>query len=227
MGETGRKIVIVVVLLLVVVFGVGQFFAFSNIPTGQNQPAAPTNQNANPPTDVVTYEAAVPSTSTPIQSGSCFASSIAAPYRTDAWRCTVGNAISDPCFAIAGTKNLLCGANPAEGPYATSTFVLRLAKALPSATLPAGGIPANWAWAVQFADGTYCTPLTGTRPVTATGVMGTYACASPNPQESLILGDLNANASTWTATVGSLSVSTSSLPTVSYSALLPIARIWQ
>jgi len=221
------KIVVVVVFIVVILFGVGQFFAFSNINSNTNsQHATQAPASTASPTQVVAFAASVPANGTPTENGSCFTNSIAAPYRSDAWRCTVGNAISDPCFQIPGSKDLLCGVNPAEGPYATSTFVLHLTKALPVASVPAA-TPTNWAWAVQLADGTYCTPFTGTRPFTASGTVGYYACSSPNPNESMIFGDLNASSSAWLAEVGSLATSTSSLPTLQYSEIVPVLTVWQ
>ena len=221
------KVVVVIVFVIVILFGVGQFFAFSNINTGTNsQNGSQSSSSSVSPTVVVAYSAATPASSTPLKNGSCWTNSIAAPYRSDAWRCSVGNAISDPCFVRSGTKNLLCDINPAEGPYATSTFVLHLTSALPKASVPTS-TPSNWAWAIQLADGTFCTPFTGTRPFTASGTVGYYACSSPNPSENMIFGDLNASSSAWLADVGSLTTSTSSLPSLQYSEILPVATVWQ
>ncbi len=221
------KIGAIIVFFIVILFGVGQFFAFSNINSNTSQtPAGETPAVAANPTQVVTFAASAPASSTPIENGTCFTNSIAAPYRSDAWRCTVGNAISDPCFQILGSKDLLCGINPAEGPYATSTFVLHLTKALPATSTPVT-VPTNWAWAVQLADGTYCTPFTGTRPFTASGTIGYYACSSPNPGESMIFGDLNSSSSVWMAEVGSLTMPTSTLPSVQYSEMVPVSTVWQ
>jgi hypothetical protein len=47
--------------------------------------------------------------------GYCWTGSIAAPYRTDAWRCTEGNAIHDPCFSLPNRNFVVCGANPVTG----------------------------------------------------------------------------------------------------------------
>jgi hypothetical protein len=222
----GSKIGVVIVLVLVVLFGVGQFFASSNINSNQSttNPLQPTTPAL--PTQVIVY-AAQAASSTPVEDGSCFTNSVAAPYRSDAWRCTVGNVLSDPCFTIQGTNTLLCGVNPAEGPYASSLFVLNLTKSLPKPDSMAGTAPSNWAWAVQLADGTYCTPFTGTRPFTASGTVGNYSCSSSNPNESMIFGDLNASSSVWMADVGSLTMQSSSLPTLGYSAELPVATVWE
>jgi hypothetical protein len=243
MSNTKRNILIVIVLLLVLVFGVGQFFAGSNLntvnqnsaqtttsSTGQNtgEPPAPT------PTQVFVYSpSASIASSMPVESGSCFASSIAAPYRSDAWRCTVGNAISDPCFVIpqgatlsTPPANLLCGANPTVI-NATSSFVLQLTKPLPSSTPAAGPTPSNWAWLVQLADGTVCSPFTGTRPFDASGDVAVYSC-NGGPNESMIFGDLNNSLSVWTAEIGTLSTSTKTFPPVLVaSATVPVASVWQ
>ena len=224
MSDTKRKIFMIVVLLLVVLFGVGQFFAFGNL----NNANQSQNGNQQPATQVVDYAPLAPASSTPVRQGSCFASSIAAPYRADAWRCSVGNALSDPCFEIPGaTATLACGENPASTDT-SSTFTLRLTKPLPPAEMPLGTPPTNWAWLVELGDGTICSPFTGTRPFTATGEVATYACNGALPGEDMIFGDLNNASATWTAEVGSLSTATSTYPPViAASATVPVFAVWQ
>lgn len=228
MSDTKRKIFIIVVLFLVVLFGVGQFFAYSN-PNVAAPAATSTSTTATQPTatQVFTYTPEIPASSTPVENGSCFASSIAAPYRSDAWRCTVGNAISDPCFAIPGsTSTLECGSNPTLV-TTSSTFVLQLTKPLPVATMPSGPTPSNWAWLVQLADGTVCSPFTGTRPFDASGDVAIYACKG-GPNESMIFGDLNNSSSVWTAEVGTLSTSTKIFPPkLAASSTVQVASVWQ
>lgn len=231
--KKGNKIIVIIVLLLVVLFGVGQFFAASltsvNSTTGTSATSTDTTSGAPvaAATQVVAYVPPAPASSTPTQSGSCWTNSIAAPYRTDAWRCTVGNSIQDPCFEIPGSTNLLCGVNPAQSD-ATSTFVLKLTQPLPAAEPIQGGIPSNWAWLVQLADGTLCSPFTGTRPFTAGGQSANYGCAPGFLGNNImIFGDLNASTSPWTAEVGTLSQSTSSLPTVQSQEQVPVAEVWQ
>ena len=125
MSDTKRRILVIIVLFLIVLFGVGQFFAFSNL---NSNSSTPSGSNQNPlATQVISYVPETPTTSTPVVAGTCFANSAAAPYRSDAWRCTVGNQISDPCFEIPGvTGSLYCGANPTTTDT-SSTFVLKLA----------------------------------------------------------------------------------------------------
>jgi hypothetical protein len=182
------------------------------------------------PTQVVPYVSDIPASGTAIRSGSCWTNSIAAPYRADAWRCTVGNEIYDPCFEIltsTSTKNLLCGINPTN-PTASSTFMLQLIKSLPAPGAMPSLTPPNWAWAVMLADGTYCTPFTGTRPFAATGEAAYYDCDSQNPTEEYIFGDLNSSSSTWTAAVGTLSKSTSTYPPAVESLQnIPVETVWQ
>jgi hypothetical protein len=226
-----NKIIVVVVLALVVLFGVGQFFASSNIvaPT-QNQTTSTSTQNtpAVPATQIIAYAPTPPATSTPAESGSCWTNSIAAPFRTDAWRCAVGNGISDPCFQIPNsTSSLLCGVNPTV-PVSTSTFVLKLTKPLPAPQVPPGLAPNNWAWLVQLSDGTLCTPFTGTLPVTASGDAANYGCApGPLGKDVLIFNGLNTSSSAWTAEIGTIAESTSSLPTMTNSSTVPVATVWQ
>jgi len=222
----------VIVLGLVLLFGVGQFFAFSNLNTanqGQNNGA---NGNANtPPTQVITYHPAAPLGAKTV-SGSCWTNSIAAPYRADAWRCMVGNSISDPCFALSnsssGPQQVVCDVDPL-GITASSTFVITVTKPLPPPTVPTSTHGA-WGWFVALEDGTLCAPFTGTRPFAKTGEVATFACEGPKPEESLLFGDFNAAGPTWTAEVGSLSAATGTgafPPAIVSSATVPVAAVWQ
>jgi hypothetical protein len=226
MSETKRKILIIIVLLLVILFGVGQFFAGGNVNTANQQ--SPSTPNTNPlATQIITYTPNVPASSTPTVKGSCFANSVAAPYRSDAWRCMAGNAISDPCFGIAGTSNVLCGADPASA-NTSSSFVMEATNQLPAWQAPSGTIPSYWAWLVELDDGTVCSPFTGTRPFTATGQVAMYSCNGQAAGEDMIFGDLNNATGTWTAEVGSLSTSTKIFPPVIVaSATVPVFAVWQ
>ncbi len=226
--KSGNKIAMIVILLLVVVFGVGQFFAFSNItPAGQGQGTSSQAQGTStPPTQVLSYIPPVLASGPPVESGSCWTSSIAAPYRVDAWRCAVGNGISDPCFQIPDNTNLICGVNP-ENP--SSEFILQLTKPLPAPSVVEGFAPVNWAWLVQLQDGTLCSPFTGTLPFAADGESANYDCApGPLGKDIMIFGDLNASSSVWTAKIGTLSASTSTFPPPIESAqIVNVKTVWQ
>ena len=180
------------------------------------------------PTNVIHYVPNALISRLATRTGSCWTNSIAAPYRSDAWRCTAGNEIHDPCFMMPGTNNLLCDVNPTSSTQALSApFILKLSKSLPAVVMPSS-TPSDWAWAVLLVDGTYCTPFTGTRPFSATGETAYYGCASVNPNEEYIFGDLNASSSIWTASVGTLSKSTSTYPpAVELLQNLNVETVWQ
>jgi hypothetical protein len=227
-----NKIIVVVVLVLVVLFGVGQFFSSPSglNSTTPNEATSTSTQTspATPATQIIAYIPPQPASSTSVESGSCWTNSIAAPFRNDAWRCTVGNSISDPCFEVPNTtSSLLCNVNPTIA-NATSTFVLKLTKPLPAPDVPPGMASTNWAWLVQLANGTLCTPFTGTLPITASGDAANYGCApGPLGTDVMIFNGLNTSSSVWTAEVGTIAQSSSSLPTLINSSTIPVATIWQ
>lgn len=227
-----NKIIVVVVLVLIVLFGVGQFFTGSLpiSPSIPNQTTSTSSQTppATPATQIIAYVPPQPASSTPVENGSCWTNSIAAPFRNDAWRCTVGNNISDPCFQLPNsTSSLLCGINPTVT-NSTSTFVLKLTKPLPAPQVPPGLPPNNWAWLVQLSNGTLCTPFTGTLPITATGDAANYGCApGPLGKDIMIFGGLNASSGAWTAEIGTIMESSSSLPTMASSSTIPVTTVWQ
>src|SRR5260370_20647467 len=77
-------------------------------------------------TSVIRFTPPVPSGE--VREGSCWTESIAVG-RSGAWRCMVGNSISDPCFGIpANPCELVFGANPA---LKTGGFVVKLTRPLP------------------------------------------------------------------------------------------------
>ena len=225
-----NKVIVVVVLALVVLFGVGQFFAPSRVTTPTNQTTSTSTQTvpAVLATQIIAYTPPQPPSSTPVKNGSCWTNSIAAPSRSDAWRCTVGNGISDPCFEIPNSSStLLCGINPTVA-NSTSTFVLKLTKPLPQSQPIKGLPPAEQVWLIQLSNGTLCSPFEGTRPFTASGDSANYDCApGPLGNDLLIFGDLNTSSSVWTANIGTLSTPTSSLPTIVTSSTVPVSIVWQ
>ncbi|HXD89952.1 MAG TPA: hypothetical protein VNU00_02745 [Candidatus Binataceae bacterium] len=120
-------------------------------------------------TQIVRFAPALPSGGD-TKEGSCWTESIAAP-RAGAWRCSVGNAISDPCFAVAGNaEQLVCGADPA---LRTDGFILKLTKPLPKASHHDRKAEP---WIFQLSDGSICEAMTGTlSPVN--GEPGRWTCA--------------------------------------------------
>jgi hypothetical protein len=228
MKPRAQKITVIIVFFLVLLFGVGQFFARAPISnTNPQQSNVPPTSQA---TQVVSYVPPIPASSTPVVSGSCWTSSIAAPFRADAWRCAVGNGIQDPCFEINGsTSTLLCGIDP-ENAASSSTFVLSLAKPLPASNSnPAPPAGADWAWLVKLQDGTLCSPFEGTLPAAADGEIAIYGCAPRyKGDDRMIFGNFNTSSNLWTAEVGTLSASTSTFPPpMAASSVIPVAEVWQ
>lgn len=122
---------------------------------------------------------------TEIKSGHCFTNSIAEPYRQDAFRCSVGNLIYDPCFKTKEENFVFCQPNP----LMPSAFLIKLEKPLPQVSVPAE-IQNNWAWFVKLKNGIYCSPFTGTRPFfeSEQGVLiAYYACNSENSDQQIVL----------------------------------------
>ena len=58
-------------------------------------------------------------------SGKCFTHSLASPSRSDAWRCSAGNALMDPCYQriMGDEKQLAC---PVGGPWPANVVLLTL-----------------------------------------------------------------------------------------------------
>jgi hypothetical protein len=135
--------------LMVLLSGVLIFFAGA---VRAQMPASPLSIGT---TKIVRFAPALPSGGD-TKEGSCWTESIAAP-RPGAWRCSVGNAISDPCFAVAGNpEQLVCGADPA---LRADGFILKLTKPLPKA---AHHDRKAEPWIFQLSDGSICEAMTGT-----------------------------------------------------------------
>lgn len=188
--------------------------------TSATSPAAsPTAQPpAIPPTEVIRYVPAKPDAST-AQDGSCFARSAALSWREDTYRCTVGNSIHDPCFALPDGA-LVCGANPTRAE--AKPFLLRVSAPLPAQPLNAAQIEAGKknGWLVKLPDGTVCGFLTG---ATAgfDGKRINYGCTDGTS----ILGDLNPG-TTWTARFVTGSVGPSGF-TPKTDEMKPLATVYQ
>jgi hypothetical protein len=113
------------------------------------------------------------------QSGSCFGSALGVG-RADAYRCTVGNTIYDPCFIVDNEPTLVCGADPTTNEIG---FVLELTEPLPAPD--ASTLPVAQPWLIELADGPICGLMQGTRPGNEQGV-GAYGCTD----QTYLLEDL-------------------------------------
>ena len=190
-GLTVIVTIIAVIIILVLAFLFYYFTVKLGFINDEESPSGVTNKvskTAVVPTNVMTFlpPETLPSTQ---QSGNCFANSVAQPFRADAWRCAVGNAISDPCFETSQKGFVFCQMNPLEA----DSFLIKLTKALPAPETPANK-QTNWAWFLTLKGGTICSPFTGTRPFFGTGPdakVAYYGCKSDNPAEQIVLlGDL-------------------------------------
>jgi hypothetical protein len=119
-------------------------------------------------TSVIRFTPTVPSGD--VRDGVCWTESIAVT-RSGAWRCMVGNGISDPCFTIPGNgEELVCGADPA---LRTGGFVVKLKKPLPKSSHP-NRKPEPWIF--RLADSSICEKMTGTLPA-VNGEPARWSCA--------------------------------------------------
>lgn len=165
-------------------------------PTEAQRPASATQQPAAP-TQVRLFAPfnpgglAVGLAVTDEVSGNCFAGSVASPERPDAWRCSAGNAILDPCFqdVTGGSGTLAC----AEEPFSADVVVLTLTEELPQPT--ATGEPdfaAALPWAVELENGRRCVVLTGATAPLA-GMRINYGC----DDGSRVAGPVDRTAPLW------------------------------
>ena len=127
--------------------------------------------------------------------GDCFAGS-SSDARSDAWRCTVGNSVSDPCFSDRAVASwVLC---PLDGsPFGTKLLRISLSKALPK-NLGNHGVPGQGhPWAVRLSDGKVCTFLTGAT-FRFHGKRVSYGC----DRKTFLAGSPDRSGPTWTITQG-------------------------
>jgi hypothetical protein len=96
--------------------------------------------------------------------GSCFTGSIIS-QRSDAWRCSDGNELLDPCLAaVLNAHSVVC---PLEGPWSGQALELKLAKGLPSTGNTARPPLTDPAWAIELVGGERCLFLAGTSSIVA------------------------------------------------------------
>lgn len=191
-------IIIIVLAFLLYYYATKTFYVAPVVKTSvSNTPAQSTTSTTptGPATNVITF--ATPSVlPTAQKSGSCWTNSISQPFRIDAFRCTVGNTIYDPCFKTSDSGLIFCQMNPTST-APTASFVIKLTKPLPALTLPAT-MQDNWAWFLKLSDGTICSPFTGTRPL-INGKAGYYGCRPPDKNHQINLIEDLTKGQVWTA----------------------------
>jgi hypothetical protein len=130
---------------------------------------APVSQLSMTVTNIVHF--APSATTNDMRAGFCWTSSIAAPARRDAYRCTVDNGIHDPCFIVPPNHDrLVCDADPA---LKKDGFLLKLTKPLPKTSHLARR---KEPWILKLADGSICEAMTGTMP-SVNGQPARWSCA--------------------------------------------------
>jgi hypothetical protein len=124
-------------------------------------------------------------------SGKCFASSAASPTRPDAWRCSAGNSILDPCYQriMGDEKQLAC---PVEGPWSQKVILLTLTDAVPSEPHKETSRETTLPWAMELGNGQRCSLFTGaTAPVA--GMRINYGCSGGFQ----VVGDIDRSRPLW------------------------------
>jgi hypothetical protein len=131
---------------------------------------APVSSLSMSKTEIVFFVPGLPTGDT--REGSCGSKSIVAFSRRDAYRCSVGDEIHDPCFRVPPIGDrLVCDANPA---LKTDGFLLKLIK--PSLPRPSHVPRKREPWILKLADGSICETMTGTLPA-VNGQPARWSCA--------------------------------------------------
>jgi hypothetical protein len=123
--------------------------------------------------------------------GNCFAASAASPSRPDAWRCSSGNGILDPCYQriMGNEKELAC---PVGGPWPANVVLLTVTQPLPSEPRKEMRREDTLPWALELGNGQRCSLFTGaTAPVA--GMRINYGC----PGGFQVVGDIDRSQPVW------------------------------
>lgn len=125
--------------------------------------------------------------------GTCFAGSVSSP-RSDAWRCTIGNQIYDPCYAAPmGQMVLAC---PVGGPSSGNVALLTLTSPLPEMMANSGdNLTSKMPWAVELGNGQQCMLLTGAGAGLA-GMRINYGCGQDGGS---VIGNIDTSEPLWHA----------------------------
>jgi hypothetical protein len=229
--KRNRLITFIVVAFMVfsmILFTVaGVISSFGNGSQNQQSNINTNNPNASKitQTDVLEFNPTNISSNINKESGYCLASSVSDPLNPNAFRCMVKDEIFDPCFLVQSSTNLLCNVN-FNNLNGTSTFVLENTKPLPAVEMSTSTdvIGAG----ILLTDGTYCTPLTGTRPFSSEGYSAYYSCVSNNKGEDYIFNKIDDSAPVFKAIVGSLLKGTSTFPPpIDNLQIMSVKTVWK
>lgn len=147
----------------------------------------PADGSATTETQVVEFVPEPAGEAEAAEAAECFSESLASD-RADAWRCSMGNVISDPCFAL-DDRQLRCDLDPlTEAPGILVEAAEPLAER--------ADVEDAQVWLLDLADGTICGFMTG-----ATGGLDgdrlNYGCT--NGEWILGFPEAGADGGSWTA----------------------------
>jgi hypothetical protein len=122
--------------------------------------------------------------------GQCAGGSLSASGRADAWRCTSGGRVLDPCFANPSGGELAC----VPDPFTRDVAILQVAGALARGNRNDPGHPP---WFLELDDGSRCGAVAAEPGPTSTPAGGrrpTYSCGGG----AQIYGDPDGSKPVWT-----------------------------
>lgn len=106
--------------------------------------------------------------------GDCFVGSIIS-QRSDAWRCSAGNELLDPCFSgMLNARSVVC---PMDGPWSGRVVRITLTRGLPTGNTGTTAPLTDPAWAIELSDGGHCVFLAGTSTIVA-DLRENYQCTN-------------------------------------------------
>jgi hypothetical protein len=125
-------------------------------------------------------------------SGECWATSAPLAGRGDAFRCSAGNQILDPCFLTNDDSRVLCVGSPWEHSSTELTLDAPISVGAQSDTVQDSTIGSPWA--LVLADGNQRCTATGGATKTLAGKRLNYTCEDSGTQ---LWGEPDRTAATW------------------------------
>jgi len=128
-------------------------------------------------------------------SGSCFAGSLADPGRSDAYRCSSGNRIYDPCFlAAADLSAVAC----VQTPWAGEATLLTVTDALPPRNPNRLALLQAPPWGLELANGALCNVASTGAGGAIAGERINYTCRVPDGSAAgQVVGEIDRSQSNW------------------------------
>src|SRR5581483_11392604 len=128
-------------------------------------------------------------------SGSCFAGSLADPGRSDAYRCSSGNRIYDPCFLAAAD---LSAAACVQAPWTNEATWLSLTDALPPRNQNRPPLLEAAPWGLELATGAFCSVASTGAGGAIAGERINYSCAFADGSDAgQVVGEIDRSQANW------------------------------